>query len=227
MSFYRYRDSEDCAKAWISQYDFQNMDYGNPEVNEFVKTMGTPWFMNYHLMDEKYLGDETRISILGANPFKLVVYHFSDGDMFGLRDMNNEERTKCIKRNSNIAEYARYLYNNVYTPEHMAKRLAPIIKERMKDVLEFRAKHERDEYLMHPERWTSDEKVEKWLNAVNYIEFVDPDYMYDDDGRYYRMGKRNADIVHQMEKVFNDEDWKLAEKRYREKYGVKGKRFSK
>lgn len=227
MSFYRYRDSEDCAKAWISQYDFQNMDYGDPEVNEFVKTMGTPWFMNFQLMDEKYLGDETRISILGSLPFKLVVYHFNDGNMFGLRDLKDKDKTKCIKRNSNVAEYARYLYNNIYTPNMMAKRLGPVIKNKMKDVLEFRARKDREEYLMHPERWSTEEKIKEWLSNVHYVEVIDPTYMYSDDPRYYKRGHEASKIIHEIEKTFDEKEWVIAKRSYRKKYGDKGKRFIK
>lgn len=222
MSYYIPDYAVGCFNYLRGLYDFKNYDYGNDELNEFAQTLDDDWFMSKVDIWHRAFSDFLIFRIGRKHECTINHYVFSKDNKRGFQLTIMGKKYKYIE-GATEEEYAEYIFNHVLTPERLIPRIAKLLKERMeyeeelkKKEEELRIKKEKEEYPYHPERWTSQERIEKFVEEM--WEYNNDTSGYSDSMADFRYHCALADSVSRIEKAMTDDEFKEASKIYKKKY---------
>ena len=215
MSYYIPSDAYKCFYILKDLYDFKNYDYGDEEINEYAQTLDEDWFISKSNSWHKAYSDFINFYICGGNLCTINHYYFSKEDKEGFQLVIKDRKYKYIQ-DSTPEEYAEYIFNNVLTPERLIPRLAKLLKERLEKEKELKIQKEKEEYPYHPERWTSQERIEKFVEEM--WEYNNDTSGYSDSMADFRYHCALADSVSRIEKAMSDDEFKKAANIYKKKY---------
>ena len=215
MSYYIPNYAVRCFNYLRNLYDFKNYDYGDEELNEFAQTLDDDWFMKLWHKWHKGYSDFVTFGIGGKHECTINHYYFSKEDKSGFQLVIMDKKYKYMEEAS-PEEYANYIYNYVLTPERLIPRLAKLLKERMEYKEELRIKKEKEEYPYHPERWSSQERIEKFVEEM--WEYNNDTSGYSDSMADFRYHCALESSVSRIEKAMSDEEFKEASEIYKKKY---------
>lgn len=215
MSYYVPTYALECFYKLRKMYDFKNYDYGDEELNEYAKTLDDDWFIDLYYRWHKAYSDFAEFYICGKNLCKIKHYVFSKENKEGFQLVIKDKKYKYIQ-DATPEEYAEYIFNNVLTPERLIPRLAKLLKERVEKEKELRIQKEKEEYPYHPERWSSQERIETFVEEM--WEYNNDTSGFSDSMADFRYHCALAESVSRIEKAMSDEEFKEAAKIYKKKY---------
>jgi hypothetical protein len=222
MSYYVPEMSYDCFYKLRDLYDFKNYDYGDEELNEYAKTLKDYWFMSLGKKWYKGFSDFVNFYIGDRHLCTINHYVFSRENKDGFQLVIKDIKYKYIQ-GATPEEYAEYIFNNVLTPERLIPRLAKLLKEKLEKDKELKIKQEelkkqkeKEEYPYHPERWSSEERIEKFVEEM--WEYNNDTSGYSDSMADFRYHCALASSVSRIEKAMSDDEFKEAADIYKKKY---------
>ena len=215
MSYYIPSDAYKCFYILKDLYDFKNYDYGDEEINEYAQTLDEDWFISKSNSWHKAYSDFINFYICGGNLCTIKHYVFSREDKEGFQLVIKDRKYKYIQ-DATPEEYAEYIFNNVLTPERLIPRLAKLLKERLEKEKELKIQKEKEEYPYHPERWSSEERIEKFVEEM--WEYNNDTSGFSDSMADFRYHCALADSVSRIEKAMSDDEFKKAANIYKKKY---------
>lgn len=222
MSYYIPDYAIDCFYKLRKKYDFKSYDYGNDELNEFAQTLDDDWFMMLWDKWHKGYSDFVTFRIGKKHECSINHYYFSKEDKSGFQLVIMGKKYKYMAEAS-VEEYANYIYNYVLTPERLIPRIAKLLKDRMeyeeelkKKEEELRIQKEKEEYPYHPERWSSQERIEKFVEEM--WEYNNDTSGFSDSMADFRYHCALGDSVSRIEKAMSDDEFKEASEIYKKKY---------
>lgn len=213
MSYYIPLEAIKCLRLLIDKYDFTNYDYGSDELNEYASTLEKEYFMNISHSWYKGFSDFANLRICYQQECNLKHYCFKDGRE-GFQLLINGKKYKYMEVEAD--EYADYLYNYVLTPERLIPRIAKFMKARMVQEEEMRIEKERKEYPYYPDRWTPEERIEKYVEYV--YDYKDDTRCYSDDYEEYDSYIRFINAFSRLEKAMSKQEIRRATTLYKKKY---------
>lgn len=215
MSYYIPDFCSACLNRLISLYDFYNYDYGDDELNEYAKELEKKWFMKVVNRHHKGFSDFANLIICNTHVCELKHYYFSKEDKSGFQLVISDKKYKYME-GATPKEYAEYIYNYVLTPQRLIPRIAKQLRKELDIIEQRRIEKEKQEYPRHPERWTPEERIEKFVEDMYW--YKRDTNAWSDDSRFYNMWLELQSRVSNIERAMSDEELAIAAKRYKEKY---------
>lgn len=213
MSFVRADDSLRAAKLWLSYYDFQNMNYGSEELNQYAKTLPTSFFATAHLNSQlrpSYTNStDVRFSFDYPNYVTYTIWYYAKGNSGYFK----------VKRGSKILpgwfrteeDVAKHL-KSLFTDRIVSKHLIPAVEasyERSKRVRKDAEELEKQRFESDPKNWTSEKRVRTYVELKEYLSTTTD--QYSDDNSVYTAWSNRGRLFEDLKKVMSEEEIRLAE----------------
>lgn len=169
MSFIVADESLIAAEKWIDLYDFNNMDFGSEDLNEFAKTLHKSFFVR------AYLNRQDRPSFSNSSD---VTFNFDypKGVTYTILYVAKGKGYFKVKRGSTVMdgwwktdeELARAL-KGMFTDRIVAVHLREAVKAA------YARKQAKDERLRKeaeadPKNWPSEKKIEAYADVRSYLD---------------------------------------------------------
>lgn len=233
MSYYIPDYAVGCFNHLRDLYDFKNYDYGDDKLNEFAQTLYDDWFMSKVDKWHRAFSDFLIFRIGRKHDCTINHYVFSKDNKSGFQLVIKDKKYKYIE-GATEEEYAEYIFNHVLTPERLIPRIAKLLKERMeyeeelkkkeeelrikreKREEELRIKREKEEYSYHPERWSSQERIEKFVEEM--WEYNNDISGFSDSMDDFSYHCALVDSISRIEKAMSEDEFKKAANIYKKKY---------
>lgn len=213
MSFDRAEDSLRAAKLWLSYYDFQNMNYGSEELNQYAKTLPTSFFATAHLNSQlrpSYTNStDVRFSFDYPNYVTYTIWYYAKGSGGYFK----------VKRGSKVLpgwfrteeELANHL-KSLFTDRIVSNHLIPAVEasyERSKKTNEDTKEMQKRMFEADPQNWPSEKKVRTYADLRVYLSNTTD--QYSDDNSVYTAWSDRSRLFEDLKKVMSEEEIQLAE----------------
>lgn len=213
MSYYVPTYSYQCLKLLIKKYNFRSYDYGSEKINNYADSLPEDYFMSISQRWHKGYSDFADLLICDKQKCNLKHYIFKD-DREGFQMLINDKKYKYMEVDAE--EYADYLYNYVLTPERLIPRIANFIKAKMEKEEQYRLEREKREYPYYPNRWTPEERIEKYVKYI--YDYKDDTRSHSDDYKEYESYTNFIKAIKRLEKAMTKREIKRAATLYRKRY---------
>lgn len=213
MSFDRAEDSLRAAKLWLSYYDFQNMNFGSEELNQYAKKLPDSFFATAHLNSQlrpSYTNStDVRFSFDYPNYVTYTIWYYAKGNSGYFK----------VKRGAKVLpgwfrteeELAKHL-KSLFTDRIVSKHLIPAVEASYEwHLRDRRAAEEMNKKLFEadPKNWTSEKRVNRYVELKRYLSNTTD--QYSDDNSVYTAWSNSGRFFEDLKKVMSEEEIRLAE----------------
>lgn len=213
MSFDVADDSLIAANLWLSSYDFQNLDYGSEELNNYAKKLPDSFFASARLNRQARVSytNSSDVTFEFDYPSNVVytIWYIAKGNSGYFKVKRGDRTLPGWFRTPE--ETAQHLHN-LFTDRIVAKHLTAAVQNSYESSERYRKSREEEEkreFDRNPANWDSDRKVKSYVNTKIYLDTSND--QYSDDGRVYEQWSNSSSFFERLKNLMTEEEIQLAE----------------
>ena len=203
MSFIVADESFIAANKWLSLYDFNNLDYGSEELNNFAKSLPREFFARAYLnrQDRPSFSNSSDVTFNFDYPNSVTytILYVARGNGYFKVKRGSTYMSGWWKTDDDLARALKGMFTDRIVAVHLREAVKAAYARKQADDERLRKETEAD-----PKNWTPDKRIEAYVDICSYLRTT-TDNMSDYAPVYDRYSSA-VDFEHTLRKIMSSEE---------------------